>query len=109
MGRRSTLRQLTPEDIETLHQKIRASWYGDVDDNHQWLISKGYEVTRSALHRYMIRLRETDKQAGIERAAIAGQKVEVKKTRRLLLERLGAIRLEELEIIEKLRSIDEMG
>lgn len=109
MGMRSTIRKLSSEDLDELHKRVRASWYSDLDQHAEWARGKGYDISRSSLHRYIGRLREADKEGGSERATIAVQRTNAKQQRRMLLERLGALRLEEIRLVEQLKLLEEVG
>jgi len=109
MAMRSAIRKLSKTDLSELHQRLRDTWYSDVDDHTAWLKGKGYDISRSSLHRYMLRLRETDKESGSEQAAIAASRADSKQRKRQLLERLGALRVEELRILEQLVALEEAG
>ena len=109
MAMRSTLRKLTSEDLAQLHARIRESWYADLEGHLAWLSEKGYEITRSSLHRYVVLLRDADAHRGDEKASLAVRKTNSQGARKRLLERLGALRLEEIGILERLRELDDVG
>lgn len=109
MAMRSSIRKVSQSDLHELNQRARATWYSDIDQHLAWLTEKGYEISRSSLHRYFLRLRETDKANGEERAEIASQKVDAGRQRKLLLERLGELRIEEMRLIRQIEALGEMG
>lgn len=52
MGKRSPLVQL-PEDIsKELDRRIRACGFGEYEKHSEWLKNQGYEISKSAVHRY---------------------------------------------------------
>lgn len=107
MGRRSKISHLPEELREEFHERIRGAWYGSLDSQTAWLKGKGYQVARSSVARYVQRLRDIDGARGMEVAELVGAKTTARKKRQVLLERLGAIRLEELEIIRQLGELSE--
>lgn len=106
MAMRSKLRFLAENDREELHALIRRNYYGGVDEILAWIGGKGLKISRSSVYRYATRLRLADASAGRTEARMAVQVPEDKRTRRLLLQRLGALELERCGLIHELGLIE---
>jgi len=52
MGRKSTIKYLPKQVLSELNQRLMDSEFSSWDDHTQWLLSQGYAVHRSSLHRY---------------------------------------------------------
>lgn len=113
MAMRSKLRLLSPAVREELHAIIRGNVYGNVDETRAWLAEKGLVFSRSGIHRYISRLRKADATAGVVEARMASREAPKRRragaqtrTRRMILERLGALELKRQSLIHELGLID---
>lgn len=53
MSRRSSIQVLLePHDLEELNRRLQESYFSNYTQHTQWLNEQGYDVTRSAVHRY---------------------------------------------------------
>ncbi len=52
MPRRDKASELPPEIKQQLHLRLVASNFGDYTAHADWLAQQGFEVSKSALHRY---------------------------------------------------------
>ena len=53
MSRRSSVQLLLPRDVlEDLNRKLQDSCFSNYTQHTQWLNKQGYNIKRSALHRY---------------------------------------------------------
>ncbi len=107
MPMRTKLRHLSPEGREELNRKIRDACYRGLDEIVLWLSEeKGLEISRSAIHRHVVRLRTVDSQAGRTDAQMASVSVNRTRRRHQLLARLGALALEQHQLISELEKTE---
>lgn len=53
MSKRSSVQLLLPSHIlEELNRRLQTSFFSNYTQHTQWLNEQGYDVTRSAVHRY---------------------------------------------------------
>lgn len=69
---RISFHKALPSGVKTeLHERLRNGHYGLAGSLADWLVSKGFHATKSAVNRYSMRLRAADAAAGVEAALIA--------------------------------------
>jgi hypothetical protein len=109
MGRRSAITKLPLELQNSLDTRLRESTYGDFDVHAAWLESKGYTVSRSAIHRHSVALRAADSSLGDARARTATIKASPRRSRDDLLIELGRLHLAKERVIAQLLALDGSG
>ena len=60
MPKAAKISDLPLEIIEILHKKIRDSAYCNVREITEWLTEQGFHMSKSAVHKYMQKLKVTD-------------------------------------------------
>ena len=60
MARKSFISSLPKDVVLELNDVIRQHEYGDHESNVAWLKQKGFQVSRSAMHRYTAELKARD-------------------------------------------------
>lgn len=110
MGRRSFVNKLEADDRKALNRYIRDQQYGDVDHIYKYVKDMGIRTSRSAIHRYILALKEADGLDGATFLEIAATSPTMAngltRTERLLME-LGALRQRESEVLGELAEIRE--
>ncbi|MDD4457662.1 MAG: DUF3486 family protein [Syntrophotalea acetylenica] len=96
----SNIEKLPLEIKIELKRRLRS---GSIDqqDIADWIRSLGYAVSRSALSRYAVKLRQADKGLGIDREILAKQNADAA----ALFEELAYIKKREDEILAQLKTI----
>lgn len=82
--RYSSLRSLPKDVMEQLQQRLVDSGFSDFDSHREWLTGIGYNISRSAIHRYAKNCREE-----VLCKTADGNKVEMMKLRMRCLELSG--------------------
>ena len=54
MARRTSLTQLPPDILDELHKRLVEANFGDYDSHVAWLQEHGFQISRSAIHRYAV-------------------------------------------------------
>ena len=110
MAKRSEILKLPDEVRKDLDQRLRESAYGEYVWHAAWLDEQGYEISKSALHRYGQTLRQVDASNGLQEAQVAEQRIGVTKPidvrRRDLFLELGRLRHEETKILQQLDALE---
>jgi arginine repressor len=70
MPKASTIEKLPAELRETLDNRLRNGCYGPLDEAIAWLLTQGHTISRSALSRYIGKLRVVDARNGNHSAMI---------------------------------------
>lgn len=60
MPKTATLFSLPKEILKELHQRLKQSGYTQFIELSDWLKSLGYNISKSALHRYAVKLKAND-------------------------------------------------
>lgn len=110
MGRRSEVMKLPVAVRCELDERLRQAAYGDYLGVSAWLAAQGYEVSKSAMHRYGTALRQVDASSGRQDAQVAQVAQASGSSERgrrdgLLLE-LGRLRYREAQIIDEISQLD---
>lgn len=100
MGRRSSIDDLPVEVRRELKARVREASYGAIERNLDWLRENGLEVSRSALGRYVKRLREEDWARGLDSEVMVLKPAKIA----ALWDELATLRAREDEIMAILRS-----
>lgn len=100
MGRRSSIDDLPVEVRRELKTRVREASYGAIERNLKWLKESGLEVSRSALGRYVKRLREEDGARGLDAEVMVMKPARVA----ALWDELARLRAREEEILAVLRT-----
>jgi len=109
MGRLSAMLSLPLELQDELNDRIRKAGYGALESQCEWLASKGYKVSRSALGRHSQALRIAESSLGDPRARLAEVKAKpASHTRRLLME-LGRLQVAQARILAQLQALEDNG
>lgn len=94
----STIHSL-PLDIKIeVKRRLREGRQAQLDIT-EWLNKLGYPITKSALNRYAINLRNEDKHLGLDREFLALKGSDIV----ALFEELSHLKLREAEILEQIR------
>ncbi|HDR1101106.1 phage protein Gp27 family protein [Pasteurella multocida] len=109
MPKGSTLAPLPQEIIEELQNKIRDCKYTQNRELAEWLQSKGFNISKSALHRFSQKLKEADgytAKSGTNELVSQINNYPFKNNQLMkLYARLGKLEYEKQEIV---RQIDEL-
>ncbi len=111
MGNISKFDKLPGELKNELDSRIRCAGYGECIETAEWLSTKGVETSKSAVHRYIKRLKGRDDVVASLSDALGGSdetSTDKKEVLELLLE-LGALRVKESAIIAKLNELGIAG
>lgn len=110
MGRRSELLKLPVSVRCEVDDRLRKAAYGDYVAITAWLTRNGYAVSKSAVHRYGLALRQVDAGRGDQEALVAQVSRENGCTaaaiRDGLLLELGRLRYRESQILVKISQLD---
>lgn len=104
MPKRQSITKL-PKDIrQELDVRLRESSYSRMIEHAEWLATKGFSISKSAVHRYAIQMRNGDRVAAAISVAIKDENTQENDGVNLMLE-LASLRLREHRIIAKLREL----
>lgn len=109
MGRLSALLNLPLELQDELNDRIRKAGYGALDEQREWLASRGHKVSRSALGRHSQAMRAADSSLGDPRARLAEVKVRPPAQARRLLMELGRLQVAQARILAQLQALEDNG
>lgn len=98
--RRSSINNLPVETVIEVKRRLRSGSYDQLDIV-KWLNSLGYNISKSALNRYSMRLNKQDLERGLDREALSVQDVDAV----ALFEELSEIKERETEILAKLQTL----
>ena len=106
MARKSFISSLPKDVVLELNDVIRQHEYGDHESNVAWLKQKGFQVSRSAMHRYTAELKARD---GFDGSAgsfkLTADLMAKDSNLDLLYQELGQIEFRKQEILERIREL----
>jgi len=110
MARRSEVMKLPTDVREFVDAQLRGAVYGNYDGLSKQLLKRGYNVSKSALHRYGVALRQVDAANGRQDVQVAAVSIEnsavaVGRRDGLLLE-LGRLAHRQAEILTEIARLD---
>ncbi len=104
MSRRLNVSKL-PEDVRlALEKRIRGALFQGLDEHVEWLKERGISLSRTSLWLFMTRLRDIAIAQGDKAAMIAATPKAASESLDRLLAELGRLRLQELELVERIRN-----
>ena len=101
MSRRSSIDALPVEVRVALRRKVREMAYGPIDTIHKWIHGEGYELSRSAVGRYIKRMREEDDAMVFDAEGLVLGRVKEAS----IWEELGALKSREAELLAQLKAV----
>lgn len=106
MGRISFLSGVPDDVIYELNQKIVDANYGDSMKLAEWFKGLGYKVSKTAMHRYIMALKERNEHGGrVGSLRLYANMSTADNHLALLYQELGQIEFRRQEIIERIRNL----